>query len=173
VGIGTVFPRGQLEVDGANFGVYGVATGSSAIAGSYGVLGSASGTGKKASYTVCNGGCGATIVPRAGVWADTNHDGDAGWTYYPALLATADANIAAFFVKRFKYRSRSLGQQPGLRRGLGRHRYLCPGQQRLLLLQRGRRYLLHRRPEVLRRRQHQRRRRPGGNLRHAVAGELV
>jgi len=87
-----------LQGSGTKYGVYSAVT-STGTAGTYGVYGSPSSTGMQ-PYFLFDGTFDLHALPQAGVWADTNWDGDLGdgFQYVPALLATADNNLAAAFV---------------------------------------------------------------------------
>src|SRR5579863_651725 len=86
---------------GNNYGVYSSSPGR---AGTYGVFGARSHTGSASLFTICYHDCGQSFTSnldtqvKAGVWADTNWNGDATKSqngglgnYIPALLVTADA----------------------------------------------------------------------------------
>jgi hypothetical protein len=96
-----------MQAGGTQYGTWSqVKTGSNAVAGVRGIYGEPSASGQHSSVDICFSGCGkmfyedATIQFQAGMWADTNYDGDnsSGGFYRPALMATADANIAGVFV---------------------------------------------------------------------------
>jgi hypothetical protein len=112
-----------LQGSGGNYGVLADGTGSSATGvSSYGVYSTTS-AGIAATYGVFEGpsalgasgpwGCEnitydlcfyGIYLPQAGVWADTNWNGDANEAdYIPALLATADANVAGLFLNNSYY----------------------------------------------------------------------
>jgi hypothetical protein len=103
-----------LQGSGTLHGLYSAGTG----AGSYGVYSTTTGTGTAGTYSQYEGASalgslgpwdlsidcggdfclGVNVLPKAAVWADTNWTGDEGAStgnYVPALLATADANVAA------------------------------------------------------------------------------
>jgi len=94
-----------MQAGGTQYGIWSqVQSGSAAIAGTYGIYGGPSATGQNPSVNICYFDCGedfyvdAPIQFQAGVWADTNYDGDDNAFYRPALMATADANIAGVLV---------------------------------------------------------------------------
>jgi hypothetical protein len=108
-GSNTVGVYGQggygMQAGGTQYGIWSqVQSGSAAIAGTYGIYGGQSASGQHPSVDICYSGCGemfyidASVQFQAGVWADTNYDGDDSAYYRPALMATADANIAAVLV---------------------------------------------------------------------------
>ena len=143
VGIGTTTPQYTLDVEGAGVGVHGIGTDgvqgvgssfgvigstSAGIAGTYGYFQASSLVGTEGPWDLdydCSGYptvfCyGLTALPRAGVWADTNWDGDFAGEYAPALLATTDANVAAILLNNsntvptfFVYNYGSGGNGPG------------------------------------------------------------
>jgi hypothetical protein len=92
----------------SSYGVY--STTSAGTAATYGVFQGPSTLGasgpwncSNVTYTNCDvfGSSGVgSLLPQAGVWADTNWNGDANSNgdYIPALLATADASIAGAFL---------------------------------------------------------------------------
>ena len=94
-----------MQAGGTQFGIQAqVQNGSAAIAGVDGIYGEPSASGNHSSVEICYFECGedfhldAIIQFQAGVWADTNYDGDDNALYRPALMATADANIAGVLV---------------------------------------------------------------------------
>lgn len=94
-----------MQAGGTQFGIWSqVQNGSPAIAGTYGIYGAPSASGQNPSVKICYFGCGgdpeydATILFQAGVWADTNYFGDYNNIYRPALMATADHDIAGVLV---------------------------------------------------------------------------
>ena len=96
-----------MQAGGTQIGIQAqVQNGSAAIAGVDGIYGGQSATGQHPSVDICFSGCGsefyedAPIQFEAGVWADTNYNGDNSTSgyYRPALMATADANIAGVLV---------------------------------------------------------------------------
>jgi hypothetical protein len=100
-----VYGSGSLGVWGVGleYGVFSQAAGG--IAGSYGDYNDPSEVGQQGSFLlfqdILGGRCDpCSILAQAGVWADTNWNGDANvnYDYVPALLATADANLAAALI---------------------------------------------------------------------------
>src|SRR3984885_6334929 len=119
-----------VYANGGQYGVYSLTPGGTA--GTYGVYHGASALGGTLPVTVCVEGCGDSVsrsilIPaQAAVWADTNNDGDANNpdVEIPALLATADANIAAAFLNNsnitpafLAYNKGSGGTSPQLKGG--------------------------------------------------------
>jgi len=119
-----------VYANGGQYGVYALTPGGTA--GTYGVYHGASALGGTLPVTVCVEGCGDSVsrsilIPaKAAVWADTNNDGDANNpdVEIPALLATADANIAAAFLNNsnitpafLAYNKGSGGTSPQLKGG--------------------------------------------------------
>ena len=90
-----------LQGTGINYGVYSstVAHSTTGIAATYGVFGGPSATGAL-WLSGASGIGGAPGGHAGGVWADTNWDTDdnSQGEFVPALLATADADSAAFFI---------------------------------------------------------------------------
>ena len=86
-----------VYANGGQYGVYSLTP--AGLAGTYGSVQAPSSLGSEGPWTLptCSSGfCPAYYVNRqAGVWADTNYDGDFSGTYTPALLATADASAGA------------------------------------------------------------------------------
>jgi hypothetical protein len=88
-----------LQGSGSKYGVY--AATSAGTAGTYGVYGAPSLLGSEGPWDICLEGCGdqfsfwVNISNQAGVWADSNSTGGSAGLFVPALLATADANVAA------------------------------------------------------------------------------
>jgi hypothetical protein len=86
-----------------SYGVYSITT--AGTAGIYGVFQSGSVLGSEGPWELdsdpgANFSLAVNTQPQAGVWADTNWNGDAtaGQDYAPALLATADANVAGILI---------------------------------------------------------------------------
>ncbi len=111
-----VYGTGTYGVQGVgnSYGVY--SSTASGKAGAYGVYGARSSTGNDSGYTVCIADCGESfsvggnIPAKAGLWADTNYDGDTSTdngnkvgTFVPALLVTADATAGAVMLNVSKY----------------------------------------------------------------------
>jgi hypothetical protein len=88
-----------LQGSGSKYGVYSATT--TGTAGSYGVYGAPSLLGSEGPWYICILDCGdefssgVNISNQAGVWADSNSTGGSAGLFVPALLATADADVAA------------------------------------------------------------------------------
>jgi hypothetical protein len=121
-----------LQGSGSNFGLYAATTGG--FAGAYAYFQKPSATGNSLPYTAsfnCSGSItrfcdGAYISGHAGVWADTNYNGDLSAdggktfpTFAPALLATADASVAGVFINNSEYGPAILAQNTNLNGGGG------------------------------------------------------
>jgi hypothetical protein len=98
-------------------GTYGVFQGGSTLGSSGPWLGLSSDPGAAFGYAV-------NVQPQAGVWADTNWNGDAllvegNPNYVPALLATADGNLAGVLLNNSNYMPTILGENYGAAGGDG------------------------------------------------------
>jgi hypothetical protein len=117
-----------LQGSGSSYGLYAATT--AGLAGAYAYFQRPSATGNSLPYSAsfdchlqfC---AGAYILGQAGVWADTNYNGDvtavgkALPTFAPALLATADATVAGAFINNSQYGPAILAQNTNLSGGGG------------------------------------------------------